>query len=294
MRARTLGRLLVLLVFLGLVALLFRLGRGGPLPVGGDRLGYLALRGVITDSEELVQTIDQLGRNPRVRGLVVRIDSPGGAVAPSQEIHDALVRFQEEHHKPVVVSMGNVAASGGYYVACHADRIVADPGSLTGSIGVIMHVARIDPLLKRLGVSSEAIKSGPYKDLGSPTRPMTAEERRLLQGVIASVYDQFVAAVAEGRKMEEAAVRRLADGRIFSGAQAKEAGLVDELGGLAEAIRIAGRLTGLGPHPALVKPQEEGLGRLRRLLDGASLARWLPATGGLGGLPGLWYLAQLP
>ncbi len=284
MRLRNLKRILFLAAFLGLILLLFRLGGSGGLPLEGDRLGYIALRGVITSAEEVVDDIHDLATNPRVRGLVVRVDSPGGAVAPSQEIHAALVRFREEHHKPVVVSMGNLAASGGYYVACAADRIVADPGTLTGSIGVIMHFTRVDPLLDRLGVSSEVVKSGKYKDIGSPTRAMTDEERALLAGVIDSVYGQFVRAVAEGRDLSEEEVRALADGRIFSGEQARDAGLVDDLGGLTEAIRIAGELTDLGPHPPLLRPQERGVRRLRRFVDSSALSRWFPRLSGVRGL----------
>lgn len=289
MRSRNLKRILFLAAFLGLIVLLFRIGTGGGhLPLEGDRLGYIALNGVIIEAEEVIDDIDDLADNPGVRGLVVRVDSPGGAVAPSQEIHAALARFQEEHHKPVVISMGNVAASGGYYIACSAARIVADPGTLTGSIGVIMHFTRIDPLLDRLGVSSQVVKSGKYKDIGSPTRAMSDDERALLSGVIDSVYGQFVEAVAEGRHLPTARVRELADGRIFSGAQAKEAGLVDELGGLHEAIRIAGELTNLGPNPELLRPQERGMRRLRRVVDSTALSRWFPQ---LTGVTGLCYLA---
>jgi len=289
MRARNLKRIILLAAFLGLILLLFRIGSGGGvLPLESDRIGYIALKGVITTAEEVVDDIDDLAHNPRVRGLLVRVDSPGGAVAPSQEIHAALLRFQEEHHKPVVISMGNVAASGGYYIACSADRIVADPGTLTGSIGVIMHFTRIDPLLDRLGISSQVVKSGKYKDIGSPTRAMTDEERELLGGVIDSVYGQFVRAVAEGRDLPEARVRELADGRIFSGAQAQEAGLVDDLGGLRAAIRIAGELTDLGPTPELLRPQERGMRRLRRAVDSTALSRWFPQ---LAGVTGLCYLA---
>ena len=289
MRAHNLKRLLFLAAFLGLIFLLFHLGSGdGVLPLEADRLGYIDLNGIIAESEEVVGDIDDLADNPRVRGLVVRIDSPGGAVAPSQEIHAALLRFQEEHHKPVVISMGNVAASGGYYIACGAKRIVADPGTLTGSIGVIMHFTRVDPLLDRLGVSSQVVKSGRYKDIGSPTRAMTDDERALLAGVIDSVYGQFVQAVATGRHLPEAQVRALADGRIFSGAQAKDAGLVDDLGSLHEALRIAGELTNLGPTPELLRPQERGMRRLRRVVDSAALSRWLPQ---LTPTSGLCYLA---
>ena len=157
MKGKNLRRVLYLAGFIALLVFLFREGEEGGLPIQGDRLGYLEVSGVIVDSQELVDDIRLLGSQPRVRGLILRIDSPGGGVAPSQEIHDALCRFQQEHDKPVVVSMGNVAASGGYYVACAADKIVANPGTLTGSIGVIMYFTEFHDLLTRVGVHAEAI-----------------------------------------------------------------------------------------------------------------------------------------
>ena len=278
MQARTVRRLLYLAGFIALLVFLLRREHTGNLPIGRDRLGFLTIDGVITTSDELVDDIEQLAANPHVRGLVVRIDSPGGGVAPSQEIHDALVRFEGDGDRPVVVSMGNIAASGGYYVACGADKIVADPGTLTGSIGVIMYFTQFHDLLDRLGVHAEAIKTGTFKDIGSPTREMTDEERALLEDVLDNVLDQFVAAIAEGRGMAEEDVRAVADGRIFSGEQAKEHGLVDELGGLHDAIQLAGDLTGLGPHPELLRPQESGVRKLRDIIDGSAVGRFLPAS----------------
>ena len=276
MQARTLRRLLYLAGFIALLVFLLRREETGNLPIGHDRLGYLRIAGVIATSEELVDDIELLASNPHVRGLVLRIDSPGGGVAPSQEIHAALLHFQGEGDRPVVVSMGNVAASGGYYVACGAEKIVANAGTLTGSIGVIMYFTQFGELLDRLGVHAETIKSGTYKDIGSPTREMTEEEKVLLEDVLDNVHSQFVAAIVEGRGMSEEAVRAIADGRIFSGEQAKERGLVDELGGLRDAIRLAGDLTGLGPEPELVRPQESGVRRLRELLDGSAVGRLFP------------------
>jgi protease-4 len=275
MRARNLRRLLYLAAFLALLVFLLRREEPAALPIGHDRLGYLTVDGLIITSEELVDDIDLLASNPHVRGLVLRIDSPGGGVAPSQEIHDAIVRFQQDGDRPVVVSMGNVAASGGYYVACGAEKIVANAGSLTGSIGVIMHFTQFHDLLDRLGVHAEAIKTGTFKDIGSPTREMTDEERALLKGVLDNVLEQFIGAIAEGRGMPEEEVRAIADGRIFSGEQAREHGLVDELGGLHDAIQLAGELTGLGPKPELVRPQESRVRRLRELLDGSTVGRLL-------------------
>jgi protease-4 len=277
MQARTIRRLLYLAGFIALLVFLLRREETGNLPIGRDRIGYLTIEGVITTSEELVDDIDLLAANPHVRGLVVRIDSPGGGVAPSQEIHDALVRFQSDGDRPVVVSMGNVAASGGYYVACGAETIVANPGTLTGSIGVIMYFTQFHDLLERLGVHAEAIKTGTFKDIGSPARAMTDAERALLEDVLDNVLGQFVTAISEGRGMPEDEVRALADGRIFSGEQAQERGLVDELGGLHDAIELAGNLTGLGPKPELLRPQESGVRRLRELFDDSAVGRLFPS-----------------
>jgi protease-4 len=203
----------------------------------GPSVAVVELSGVISDGDTFCQSLDDLAKDARVGAVVVRIDSPGGAVAPSQEIYDEIERLRSS--KPVIASLGNVAASGGYYVAAAANTIVADPGTLTGSIGVIMEFRQLQGLADKLGVSENVIKSGVFKDIGHPLRPMTDPEKKLLQGMVNDVYEQFVSAVARGRKMEPDRVRALADGRVYSGAQAKAAGLVDELGGLNSAIRIA-------------------------------------------------------
>jgi protease-4 len=176
-------------------------------------------------------------------------------VVPSQEIYQE-VRSIREKGKKVVVSMGSVAASGGYYIAAASDKIVANPGTLTGSIGVIMELANVEGLLQKIGVQSVVIKSGRHKDIASPFRKMTPEERELIQKVLDDVHDQFIDAVAEGRSMQPSEVRALADGRIFTGRQAKEKGLVDELGGLQDAVRIAGEMIGARGEPKLVEPKK--------------------------------------
>jgi len=169
--------------------------------------------------------------------VVLRIDSPGGAVAPSQEIYDEVGRVRER--KPVIASLGSVAASGGYYVASAANKILADPGTITGSIGAIMTVPYYAPLADKIGISEETVKSGRYKDTGHPLRKLTPDERTLLQNMVDDVLGQFVEAVAHGRNMTPLQVRALADGRIYSGTQALAAGLVDQLGGLESATREA-------------------------------------------------------
>jgi protease-4 len=238
----------VVLFFLAVFAL--TLGTEGRLASAlalGGKVGVVEVKGVIAESDGVVEALKRFERGDAVKAVVVRIESPGGGVAPSQEIYDAIVRLRET--KPVVASLGGVAASGGYYVASACDAIVANPGTITGSIGVIMELGNVEGLLEKIGVDAEVLKSGEYKDMGSPVRPLTERERRLFQDMIDSVHVQFVAAVARGRAMDEEKVRGLADGRIFSGEQAHAAGLVDALGGLHEAVRMAAERGGIVGEP---------------------------------------------
>ncbi len=179
--------------------------------------------------------------------LLLRIDSPGGTVGDSQEIHSALLRLREKGCR-VVASFGNISASGGVYIGVAAETILANPGTITGSIGVILRGNNLSKLLKRIGVSFETVKSGLYKDILSPDRALTDAERELLQSLIDSSYDQFVEAVATGRGLNQEVVRGFADGRVFSGAQAKQLGLVDALGDEETARRLAAELAGLDPE----------------------------------------------
>ena len=222
--------------------------------MGKERVAVVRIEGPILDSQQAVTDLEDFSEDPLVKAIVVRIDSPGGGVAPSQEIYNAVRRVREEHNKIIVASMGTVAASGGYYIAVASDRILANPGTLTGSIGVILQVANIEELLKKIGVQSLVIKSGRYKDLGSPFRPMTQEDRRLMQAVMDDVHKQFIEAVARGRSLEVADVELLADGRVFTGLQAKDSLLVDDLGDLRDAIRLAGNLGGIKGEPPVVEP----------------------------------------
>jgi protease-4 len=189
-----------------------------------------------------------------VKAVVVRVNSPGGVVGPTQEIVGAIHRVRKAG-KPVVASFGAVAASGGYYVGTAADRIFANPGTLTGSIGVIMQMANVESLLKKVGVEYVVVKAGAYKDVGNFARTMTPEERRILQTLLDDVYGQFVTAVAQGRKLDESAVRAFADGRIYSGQQAHALKMVDELGGFEEAVEAAGKLAGVPGKPKLILPR---------------------------------------
>jgi len=234
----------------------------------GNKIGVLEVLGTIEDSSRLIEQIQNFRDNDAVKGVVLRIDSPGGGVGPSQEIHAELLELAKA--KPLVVSMGSVAASGGYYLAVAAERIFANPGSITGSIGVIMSFPNYQELMGKIGVANQVVKSGRFKDIGSSTRSFTEDDRELLQGMIDDVHSQFIEAVSEGRSIPVERLQPYVDGRIFSGRQAKDVGLVDELGGLTEAIRYTGKLAGLGENPDLIYPPEEQKDYLQRLLQGVA------------------------
>ncbi|MBS0169325.1 MAG: signal peptide peptidase SppA [Nitrospira sp.] len=223
---------------------------------GQDRVALIRVEGVILDAQTTISELKQYSENPLVKAIVLRIDSPGGGVVPSQEIHDAVKRVKNKSNKAVIASMGTVAASGGYYIAAATDRIIANPGTLTGSIGVIMEMANFEGLMKKVGVEGVVIKSGRFKDVGSPLRKMSDEERKLLQSVMDDVHHQFIQAVADGRSLEVSDVEPLADGRIYTGRQAKEARLVDELGDLDDAIHIAADIAGMEGEPKVVEPRK--------------------------------------
>jgi protease-4 len=222
---------------------------------GENRIALIRVEGVILDAQTTIADLKRFSENPLVKAIVLRIDSPGGGVVPSQEIHDAVKRVKNKSNKAIIASMGTVAASGGYYIAAATDRIIANPGTLTGSIGVIMEMANVEGLLKKVGVEGIVIKSGRFKDAGSPLRRMTEEERKLMQSVMDDVHHQFIQAVAEGRSLEISEVQPLADGRIFTGRQAKEARLVDELGDLDDAIHLAADIVGIEGEPKVLEPR---------------------------------------
>ena len=244
----------ILGIFLLSILFLARFGEKKAFALG-DKIAVVDIKGVITSSRNIVEQIDNFKEDDDVKAIILRINSPGGGVGPSQEIYREVLRAKEK--KKIIASMESVAASGGYYVACASDVIVANPGTITGSIGVVMEFSNVEDLLKKIGLRSYVIKSGKHKDIGSPLREMTSEERSILQGVIDSVHSQFVRAVAEGRNMEERKVRQIADGRIFSGEQAKELGLVDRLGGLQDAIEIAAEMVGIEGKPAVIYPKRK-------------------------------------
>ncbi|HEY6085319.1 MAG TPA: signal peptide peptidase SppA [Nitrospira sp.] len=238
-----------------------------------DRIALVRIEGVILDAQSTVTDLKRFGENPSIKAIVLRIDSPGGGVVPSQEIYDAVQRVRNKNSKAVIASMGTVAASGGYYIASATDRIIANPGTLTGSIGVIMETANVEGLLKKIGVEGIVVKSGKFKDVGSPLRKMSEEEHALLQSVMDDVHKQFIDAVAAGRAMDVSAVQALADGRIFTGRQAKEVRLVDELGNLEDAIQLAADLGGIEGEPKVVEPRRRF--SLRELIE-SRLSGMLP------------------
>ena len=223
----------------------------------GDGVGVLQIEGAIDDPRTTLTELRRFRQTPWIKAVVVRIDSPGGAVAPTQEIFEEILRTRK--NKPCIASMGSVAASGGYYIASACDKILANPGTMTGSIGVIMQLGNIEELMKKVGDKGINIKSGANKDIGSPFQPLSQEGRDILQSVVDNVHGQFVSAVAKGRGMDEARVRKLADGRIYSGAQAKELGLIDEFGTLEDAIALAAKRVGLDEEPAVYysRPERE-------------------------------------
>ena len=259
-----------------------------------NRIAIVDVDGIITDSrigasrEKVVADLER-AEQIKARAVVLRINSPGGTVGASQEIHQAVVRLRKRGF-PVVASLGDVAASGGIYVAVAADRIVANPGTVTGSIGVILKSSNLRALYQKIGVESEVVKSGPYKDLLSTFRPLTAEERQLLQGLIDDTYNQFVTAVANGRNLAAEQVRNFADGRIFTGQQAKELGLLDELGGQQRAIDLAAEMVRMVGKPNVVQISTRKRGWLARLFGAVEKIEFeLEFLRSLAGIP-LWLM----
>jgi protease IV len=225
--------------------------------LSGSQIAAIELEGVISDSKEFVDQLKDYGNRSSVRSVVVRINSPGGGVAASQEIYEAIKKFRAESKKKVVVSMGSVAASGGYYAACASDKIFANPGTITGSIGVIAEWYNYGDLLRWAKLQSVVIKSGTFKDSGSPTRPLTEEEKVYFQNLISNMYGQFVSAVASSRKMKDEDVRTLADGRVYTGQEAKANGLVDAIGTYQDAIADAAKMAGIPGSPKVVSPAKK-------------------------------------
>jgi len=230
----------------------------------GEKVGVVEVKGLITDSRLVLKQLEKYHKDPRIKAIVVRVNSPGGAVSPSQDIMREMEKIRKD--KKIVASMGTLAASGGYYVSLGADLIMASPGTATGSIGVIIKLSNVEQLTKKLGLDFFSLKSGAYKDAGTPFRQMTPEERAYLQRLIDNIYTQFLKDVARARKMTLAKAKSLADGKVYTGEEAKQLGLVDELGNLPDAIERAGRLAGIKGKVEAVYPEKEGFSLLRLLL----------------------------
>jgi protease-4 len=258
----------VIIYVIGL-GLLFSVARKSSLP-STKAIGVIEVEGPIYDSKDVVRQVKVLTKNPLIKGILLRIDSPGGGVSASQEIYSE-IRNAKAKGKKIVVSMGAICASGGYYIACPADIIVANPGTLTGSIGVIMEFPIVDELLKKLGVRFEVIKSKEHKDIGSPFRPLTDKERQLLNETTLDIYDQFVEAIVENRKLPREKILPIADGRIFSGRQAQSLGLVDSLGTYEDAIKITAKLCNISGEPQIIKERPKI--SIFKLILGRSLYR---------------------
>jgi len=233
----------------------------------GSGVGLVEVNGMIVDSKEPIRQLRHFLKKDSVKAVVLRIDSPGGVVGPSQEIYEEVRKLAAR--KKVVVSMGSLAASGGYYIASPATVIYANPGTITASIGVLIKFSNLEGLFGKLGISSTTIKTGSFKDAGAPDRPLSPEDRAMFQAVIDSTHEQFVKAVAEGRKLPVDEVRKIADGRILSGEQAKTAKLVDKLGNLQDAIEEAGRLGGITGEPSIIMPPKKKVSYLDLLAGGA-------------------------
>jgi protease-4 len=290
------------LVFFGFLLLAYTVVKGeSPRISSGPRIGVVEVKGAIgtgggVEAEAIMKVVRRFREDDGIKAVVVRIDSPGGAVSPSQEIYDELRHLAKQ--KTVVCSMGNIAASGGFYVAMGCPTIVAEPGTLTGSIGVISQFANVKGLVERFDIKMETIKSGKLKDMGNPFRDLTPEDRAYWQSVTLQIYEQFLGAVVESRKLEEKKVRQVADGRVITGEEAKALGLIDELGNFYVAIDLAKKAAKLTGEPTLVYPPEDRARFFEHLMGGAAtaVARSVKAELERGATearqPGLYLLAR--
>ena len=233
-----------------------------------EKIGVIPVQGTIISSQAITERLVQFRKDRSIRAIILKIDSPGGAIAPSQEIYREIQKTTPV--KKVVAAMGAVAASGGYYVAAAANKIVANPGTITGSIGVIVELVNIEGLLNKIGVDLETVKSGEFKDMGSPDRKLTEKERQILNSLVMELKDQFVQAIVQGRRLSQEKVQAIADGRVFSGATARELGLVDFLGNFQDAVEITKELAGIRGEVTLVYPESGRLELLDLLLESSA------------------------
>lgn len=243
--------------FVLLVSLIFKVGASRSEFILGDRVGVIEITGVILDSKKVINDIKEFREDDTIKAIVLRIDTPGGEVGPSQEIFQEVRKTIQS--KDIIASMGSVAASGGYYIAAGTSGIVANPGTITGSIGVLMGYTDLQEVFRKIGLKTVVVKSGEYKDMGSPMREMTERERDVLQDFVDQIHQQFVRDAALGRNMDPEKIELLADGRIFTGEQAKYFGLIDRLGNLEDAIEWAGQRGGIKGKISTVYPKEDDL-----------------------------------
>jgi len=279
--AAVLFSLILLFAFFVKIASLI-IGSGETASTSKEGVGLIEVKGMILDSKETVRQLRYFLKKDSVKAVVLRVDSPGGIVGPSQEINAEVKKFAAK--KKIIVSMGSLAASGGYYISAPATLIYANPGTITASIGVILKLSNIEALMDKIGIKSYTLKTGKYKDSGSPLRQFSAEDRAMLQSVIDNTHQQFVRAVAEGRKLPIEDVRKIADGRILSGEQAKELKLVDRLGTLQDALEEAGRLAGISGEPEVLLPPKKKLNYLDLLAEGAEETLHGPLGRAAGGM----------
>ncbi len=276
---------------IGIVLTLLAVGlvSGGAEMFSGSRIGEIDITGTILGSRSTLNELKKFRKNSSIKAILLRMDSPGGAVAPSQEIYTEVLRTVKV--KPVVVSMGSVAASGAYYIASAATRILADPGTLTGSIGVIIHLPNMQGLFDKVGYKTVTIKSGQFKDIGDPDREITPAEQALLQSTIDTTYNQFVRDVSRARNLPEAQVRKIADGRVILGEDALKFKLIDQIGNYEDALRVAGRLGGIKGEPEVQKAKKDHSSLLGALIGGKASERLSqilasPSSGLMYELPG--------
>lgn len=236
-----------------------------PVLPNANRIGVIEVKGILDGSEDYLKYLRQFQKDDSIKAVIVRVDCPGGAVGASQELYSELKSLNKS--KPVIASLGNLAASGGYYTAVGAREIVSNPGTITGSIGVIMKLPNVGAMLEKLGIKLDVIKSGALKDLGPMTRDLTPEEKAVIESVMHDIHRQFITAVAESRKLPLEQVESIADGRIFSGRQALELKLIDRIGNFNEAVRIASKEAGLTGEPELVYPQKDRFLTFKQLLE---------------------------
>lgn len=256
---------LIILFFLGVTVIAYKYWSKGEMALmAGDKVGVVEIKGIIADSRTVIKQLDRFQDNPNVKAIVVRINSPGGAVGPSQEILREIEKIRSK--KKIVASLGTVAASGGYYIACGANLIMANRGTATGSIGVVMQFANVEALTKKVGLDFFTLKSGRYKDVGSPFRPMTPEDKEYMQQLLDNIYQQFLSDVARNRQIPLAKLKAIAEGKVYTGEEAKKLGLVDEFGNLGDAIEKAGRLAGIKGKVEAAYPPKEGFSLLRLIL----------------------------